>query len=550
MDIEHSARKWALKNRKDHGSAQAAALMGKVIGEVPEAKKDVVGLKAVLENVVAEVNALTDAQVELELSSFTFEPPKAEREGLPPLDLARVITRVAPNPSGFLHIGHAKNLILCDEYAKRYKGQLMLRLEDTDPKTKKPMPEAYTAIPEDAKWLGCVVSRIVIQSERVPIYYEHAEKLILAGHAYVCSCIPEKMQKNRAEALACGCRNQTPVQALREWKSMLLTTKEGKAVLRIKTDMAHPNASMRDWPAFRIVEDEHPHVGKKYRVWPLYNFAAAVDDHLTGITLVLRGKEHELNADKQQYIYDYFGWIAPLTLEYGLLHIEGAMAHKSDIIKGIKDGTYSGWDDVRLPTLRALRKRGLQPDAIRRYMIQLGIKPTDSTLDWTILYKYNRDLLSQAPHYFFVEDPVSLAINGLEEKTLELPLFPGASENDAAAQQKRQLPVSSKLFISKKDAEENVGKIVRLKDLVNIDLSSNAVSANQDHKGMAKIQWVPAPGVNVKIVREDASVHVGLGEPALADLKAGTVVQFERYGYCRYDSDEKDGTKLFYYAHP
>lgn len=544
--VQASARKWALKNRKDHGSAQAAALMGKVIGEVPDAKKDVAGLKAILEQVVVEVNALSAEAVDTELSTFSFEPPKAEREGLPPLELQRVITRVAPNPSGYLHIGHAKNLILCDEYAKRYKGQLMLRLEDTDPKTKKPMPEAYAAIPEDAKWLGCAITRVVVQSERIPIYYEHAEKLIQAGHAYVCSCIPEKMQKNRADGVACGCRNQTPVQALREWKSMLLTTKEGKAVLRIKTDMQHPNASMRDWPAFRIVEDEHPRVGKKYRVWPLYNFAAAVDDHLMGITLVLRGKEHELNADKQQYVYDYFGWKAPLTMEYGLLHIEGAMAHKSDIIKGIKDGTYTGWDDVRLPTLRALRKRGLQPEAIRRYMIQLGVKPTDSTLDWTILYKYNRESLPTAPHFYFVEDPVQLEINGMESKTIELPLFPGAAETE-----KRRIVVSRHLFIAKKDAEENAGKTVRLKDLVNVDLSKIAVAANQDHKGVQKIQWVPKDGAaKVKIVKEDGSEHVGVAEPAVVQLKTGTIVQFERYGYARYDSDLPDGTRLFYFAHP
>ncbi|MBI2445266.1 glutamate--tRNA ligase [Candidatus Micrarchaeota archaeon] len=542
--VQASARKWALKNRKDHGTAQAAALMGKVIGEVPEAKSDIAALRAILSAVADEVNALPSETLDAELSVFTFEPPKSEREGLPKLDLQRLITRVAPNPSGYLHIGHAKNLILCDEYAKQYRGQLMLRLEDTDPKTKKPMPEAYTAIPEDAKWLGCTISRIVIQSERIPIYYEHAEKLIQAGHAYVCSCIPEKMQKNRADGVACGCRAQTPVQALREWKGMLLTTKEGKAVLRVKTDMAHPNASMRDWPAFRIVEDEHPRVGKKYRVWPLYNFAAAVDDHLTGITLVLRGKEHELNADKQQYVYDYFGWKAPLTLEYGLLHIEGAMAHKSDIIKGIKDGTYSGWDDVRLPTLRALRKRGLQPEAIRRYMIQLGIKPTDSQLDWTILYKYNREALPTAPHYYFVEDPVSLDVAGVEEKTLELPLFPGAET------EKRRLPVSAKLFISKKDADENAGKVVRFKDLINVDLSKNTVAESQDHKGVAKIQWVPKEGaVQVKIVKDDGSEHKGVAEPAVAQLKAGTVVQFERYGYARYDSDLPDGMKLFYYAH-
>ena len=192
-----------------------------------------------------------------------------------------------------------------------------------------------------------------------------------------------------------------------------------------------------------------------------------------------------------------------------------------------------------------MRKRGLQPEAIRRYMIQLGIKPTDSTLDWTILYKYNREALPSAPHYYFVEDPVALPVAGLEAKTLELPLFPGAAED-----QTRAIAVSSDVFISKKDAGENAGKVVRLKDLSNVDLSRNAVAENQDHKGVQKIQWVPQQGaVAVKIVKEDGTEHFGVAEPAVVQLKAGTVVQFERYGYARYDSDGHDGVKLFYFAH-
>ncbi|MBI4360780.1 glutamate--tRNA ligase [Candidatus Micrarchaeota archaeon] len=542
MNLETVARKWALKNRHDHGRAQASALVGKVIAEVPEAKNDVPGLKTLLEQACADVNALPDDEAQKELSQFEFQAPKSGREEkLPEVPISRVITRVAPNPSGFLHIGHAKNLVLCDEYAKKTHGQLMLRLEDTDPKTKKPMPEAYEAIPKDAAWLECRITKTVIQSERLPIYYEHAEKLIEMGHAYVCSCIPEKLQKNRAQAITCGCRSQTPAQALREFKDMHTRTKEGKAVLRIKTDMQHENASLRDWPAMRIVEGEHPRVGKKYRVWPLYNFAAAIDDHLMGINLVLRGKEHELNADKQRYIYDYFGWKAPYTLEYGMLHIEGAMAHKSDIIQGIKEGKYSGWDDVRLPTLLALRKRGIQPQAIRKYMIALGIKPRDSTLDWNILYTYNKEALQDAPHFFFVEDPVALE-TGLEEKTLQWPTHPGAKQT-------RDVPVTPTLYIAKKDADTHTAKTIRLKDLCNVDLPSGNKSADQEHAGKPKIQWVASPGVPVKVIEPDGSEHQGVAEPAVSSLKQGTTVQFERYGYARFDH-EQNGVKIFYFAHP
>lgn len=541
MDLETVARKWALKNKADHGQAQVGALIGKVIGEVPSAKADVAELKTLLEKVCQDVNALSDDQAQNELSQFQFQTPKPGREeGLPDVPIARVITRVAPNPSGFLHIGHAKNLVLCDEYAKKTGGQLMLRLEDTDPKTKKPMPQAYTAIPEDAAWLECTITKTVIQSERLPIYYEHAEKLIEKGHAYVCSCIPEKLQKNRSQAKACGCRSQTPTQALREWKDMLARTKEGKAVLRIKTDMQHENASLRDWPAMRILEGNHPRVGKKYRVWPLYNFAAAIDDHLMGVNLVLRGKEHELNAEKQRYVYDYFQWKPPHTLEYGLLHIEGAMSHKSDIIKGIAEGKYSGWDDVRLPTLRALRKRGIQPKAIRKYMIALGIKPRDSTLDWNILYTYNKELLKDAPHFFFVENPTALETD-LSEQTLHFPVHPGSTQT-------RDVPVTPTAYIAKKDFDAHTGT-VRLKDLANVDLPSGKKSGDQDHKGKPKIQWVPKNAVPVTVIEPDGSSHEGLAEPAASTLTPGTVVQFERYGFARFDRDENN-KKVFYFAHP
>ncbi|HLD76358.1 MAG TPA: glutamate--tRNA ligase family protein, partial [Candidatus Norongarragalinales archaeon] len=311
-----------------------------------------------------------------------------------------------------------------------------------------------------------------------------------------------------------------------------------KAVLRIKTDMSHPNASIRDWPAMRIVEEEHPRTGKKYRVWPLYNFAAPIDDHLLGITLVLRGKEHELNAEKQKYIYDDFAWKEPLVMEYGLLHIEGAMSHKSEIMEGIKAGKFTGWDDYRLPTLRGLKKRGIQPQAIRKYMISLGIKPTDSTLDWDILFKLNRLELKDADHFYFFPDPVRLEV-GMAAGSLELQKNPS---------QKRLIPIGPAAYISKTDAGLFGNQTVRLKDWTNVDLPSGKVSDNQNH-AVPKIQWVCDPVIEAKIYKPDGSIEQGIAEKAVNELKDGAMVQFERYGFCRYDG-EKDGVKIFYFAHP
>jgi len=208
-------------------------------------------------------------------------------------------------------LGSARAIILCYEYAKMYNGLFYLRFEDTDPRLKKSAMQFYDLIREDIVWLRCEWNAEFIQSDRLPLYYEHAEKILRDGNAYVCTCKRKEFREKVMTRQPCPCRSLTPEENLARWKHMLDGTYgEGEAVVRIKTDLDHPNPAVRDWPALRIIDTEkysHPRVGSKYRVWPLYNFACGVDDHLMGVTYIIRGKEHLTNQTRQEYMYRHFG---------------------------------------------------------------------------------------------------------------------------------------------------------------------------------------------------------------------------------------------------
>ncbi len=185
--------------------------------------------------------------------------------------------------------------------------------------------------------------------------------------------------------------------------------KEGQAVFRVKTDLEDPNPAIRDWPAFRVIDTDrnpHPRVGSKFKVWPLYNLASGVDDHLLGITHVIRGKEHLTNMARQIFLYNYMGWKYPDDLHYGRLKVEGMILSKSKLMKAIDSGEYWGVDDPRLGTLVALRRRGYLPETIRKMMWDIGPKPVDVTISWDNLNSQNRKLIDPTSHrYYYVPDP-------------------------------------------------------------------------------------------------------------------------------------------------
>src|SRR2546425_5339623 len=312
-------------------------------------------------------------------------PPDAK--GLSPLPNAgkysQIVTRFAPNPDFVLHLGNLRAVFLSHDYARMYEGKFILRFEDTDPRLKKSVLEYYGQIEKDVKWLGCQWDEEYIMSDRVPIYYEYAEKALGQGIAFVCMCEPDRFKAIIESGRACPHRSRSPAENLELWHKMLGgELKEGEAVVRVKTETTHPNPAVRDWPAFRIIDPEkypHPRVGSKYRVWPLYNFSAAVDDHLMGVTHIIRGKEHLTNAVRQTYLYKHMGWSYPEAIEYGRLKMIGFKLSKSEMVKELEEGLVEGFDDPRIPTIASLRRRGYSPETLRKIVHEMGARPVDAT---------------------------------------------------------------------------------------------------------------------------------------------------------------------------
>jgi glutamyl-tRNA synthetase len=576
-DLKELIRKAALLNAVSHDSkAQAGAMVGKILGERADLRSKVKELAAVINMVVGEVNSLSVEEQKAIVEKNWPETQKkkeAEEKHLSPLPnadkYAKIVTRFSPNPDCVLHLGSARAILLSHEYARMYNGKFILRFEDTDPKVKKPSLIFYDSIRADLKWLGCTVDEEYIQSDRLPIYYDYTERLISGGNAYVCECPSEEFRQKIIAKEACPCRNLSTTENLARWMRMLSGGyKEGEAVVRVKTELEHPNPAVRDWPALRVIDTKkypHPRVGSKYIVWPLYNLAAGIDDHLMGMTHIIRGKEHFTNMVRQKYMYQHLGWEYPEAIHYGRLKITGTFLSKSKIVQGVKEGIYTSFDDPRLGTFAALRKRGITPEAIKKMIIDVGTKSNDVTLSWENLFSYNRKILDAASNrYFFVAQPVELKVSGLPKVfQAKLPLHPDKPERGF-----REYTVTpsgeekaSSFWISQKDAEAmEGGKMMRLMELFNIQVegkTGNAVTAkfaSESYEDVRKIkvqliQWIPkAAEFPCQVVMPDASVTEGFAESACKKLKPDAIIQFERFGFVRIDQVE--GEKMVvYYAH-
>ncbi|MCW3997741.1 MAG: glutamate--tRNA ligase [Candidatus Bathyarchaeota archaeon] len=577
QDLKELIKKITLLNALNHnGKAQVGSIIGKVIAENQDLKRRIKGLSDLVNQIVVEVNHLSIEEQKQIIKNRWPEALKKEKhkeqKSLPPLanveKYRQVVTRFSPNPDCVLHLGSARAIILSHEYARKYKGKFILRFEDTDPKVKKPILEFYNRIREDLVWLGCTVDDEFIQSDRLPIYYDYAKKLLCKGNAYVCKCLPEDFRKRVIENKACSCRAFSIEENLDHWNLMLNgALGEGEAVVRIKTDLNHPNPAARDWPALRIVDTDkfpHPRVGSKYSVWPLYNMAAGVDDHLMGITHIIRGKEHLTNMVRQKYMYNYLCWDYPETIHYGRLKITGAFLSKSKIIQGVKTGDYVGWDDPRLATFAALNKRGILPESIQKMIIDIGPKTADVTLSWENLFSYNRKLLDPLSNrYFFVLNPIMLKVKSVP-KLFEVNLKLHPQKTEAGFRTYTIIPEGNQrkanFWVDKKDIKSlSKGSMFRLMELFNVKLdfvSGNTAEAsfvNDSYKEARNskfkfIHWIyQDESISCIVIMPDATLSEGIAESACKNLKSDTIIQFERFGFVRiHQNDEK---LITYYSH-
>lgn len=552
-DLEEIVYKHALLNAAKHkGSANPGAVMGSIMANEPELRSRAKEIGPLAGKIVAQVNSLSPEEQASEMEKYDVEvqeKKKVKEVGLQELPGTHenIVLRFAPNPSGPLHIGHTRAAVPNAEYVKRHNGKLILRIEDTDPK--RVYVDAYEMIPQDLEWLGIHPDEIVYQSDRFDIYYDYARQLIEKGAAYMCTCDGAAFKQLKDNCKPCPCRDNSVEENLELWDKFD-TMEAGEAVLRVKTDINHKNPAIRDWVAMRLVDETHPRLGNKYRIYPMMNFSVAVDDHLMGMTHVLRGKDHLANSEKQKYLYDHMGWDLPEFIHYGRLKMEDIALSTSKALEGIENGSYSGWDDPRLGTLRAIARRGINPKAIYDLITEIGVKMADSALSWKKIYGLNRNLLEPiANRYFFVEDPQLIEVRDYEDGDIvvERPLHA-----DHLDRGNRLLSFDGRAYLAKSDVADGV---FRLMDAVNVDIKDNEVTYNSSSFEDARqikariIQWVPVDdNVNVTIVMDDASLKKGLGEAALADLKVGDIVQFERVGFARLD-EIGDDELVFYYAH-
>ncbi len=456
--------------------------------------------------------------------------------------------RFAPNPSGPLHIGHARAAILNYSMAKENNGKLILRIEDTDPKRVE--KSAYRMIEEDLKWLGIKWNNRIVQSERLKIYFEHIRKAIEMKVAYACTCNKDLFAEYKRDCRACPHRDRDVEESLEIFNRMVRgELEEGMAVIRFKTRMEEQNPALRDFVIARVVEYEHPNV--KSNVWPTMNFSVAVDDHLLGVTHVLRGKDHISNTEKQRYIYRAMRWKEPEFIHYGMLKVSGAVLKTSKIKEGIEKGIFDGWSDPRLGTIRALKRRGITAEAIKKVLLSMGITEVDSTFSWENLYAENRKIVDrQTPRFFFVRNPVELSVEGVEER-FEVYI---RNHPDIPEMGKRKVvfePENGKIKVvvpqSIKDG------IYRLIEGFNIEIVRNSarflsIDFKSSKRVKAKrIEWVTPENINIEILMTDGSRVRGVTEKEVINM-IGKRVQFVKFGFVMVEAIE-DGMLKAVYSH-
>jgi glutamyl-tRNA synthetase len=566
-EAERLVRIVALKNALDHGGkAQLDAVMSKLLGSRPDLSSSIKSLIPDIKAFVSAVNAIQAAEQkklleELAPGELAAKKPVEQKSPLPPLEgavMGKVITRFPPEPNGYPHIGHAKAAVIDEEYARMYSGKLILRFDDTNPLKEK--LEYYQAIAEGLEWLGIKPDIVKNTSDDISLLHDYGKKLVESGGAYVCTCSQEKARDLRAKGLPCECRGEDVDVMGRLEKMFSGSYEQNEAVIRFKGDMADPNTAMRDPALFRILEGNHPKVGNRIRVWPTYDFAAPVEDSLDGVTHAMRTKEYELRNALYFAILDRLDLRKPAMIEFSRLEFEGMPVSKRKIRPLIDSGTIKSWDDPRLPTLLAFKRRGFVPEAIRKFVLSLGLTLAETKPPFEALEAYNRKIIDpKCMRLYFVRDPVEVHVEGA--KAMEVTLKNHPTDTLLGS---RKVAVSDRLFIAGNDARNlKEGDELRLIELYNIKVtglekkdgrvrSVRAVMGGDEiRQSMPKVQWIAKNDiVEFQVMIPKAlyageeynpnSLEVATGgvESFAAALPPGTQVQFVRFGFCRIDGSK------------
>lgn len=508
-----------------------------------------------------------------------------------------VYTRFPPEPNGYLHIGHAKSICLNFGTAKKYGGKCNLRYDDTNP-VKEDM-EYVKSIEDDVRWLGFEWDDKRWASDYFDTMYDAAIELIKKGKAYVCELTAEQMKEYRGTLTEPGkespYRNRTVEENLSLFEDMRAGKyKDGEVVLRAKIDMSSPNINMRDPIIYRVAHATHHNTGDKWCIYPMYDFAHPIEDAIEGISHSICTLEFEDHRPLYDWVLNEVGFWnpQPRQIEFARLNITNMLMSKRYLKKLVDEGTVSGWDDPRMPTIAGIRRRGYTPEAIRSFCDDIGVAKSNSTVDFAQLETSVRDDLQfKVAARNVVMDPIKVVITNYPEGQIET----CAVENNRNAPElgEREIPFGRELWIDGEDfMEEPVkkyfrlfpGNEVRLKGgyfitcnevvkngdgtikelLCTYDPETKSGTEGGNRKVKGTIHFVEAStAVKIKIreyqtlmlENEEGSLELnpdslhetwGYAEPAVADVKAGERFQFFRKGYYIADSElTTDDEKVF-----
>ena len=536
----------ALQNAFEYdGKGAAGSVIGRIMSMRADLRQHGGHVSPLVAQSVQKANQLAQEQgLEHVESILASEAPhllegrqkQEKREGLPDLKNVqdkKIVLRFAPNPNGPLSFGHARGIVINGTYAKEHAGTLILRFDDTDTTVKPPTLSAYDLIPEEVEWLlGRPADRIVIASNRISQYYEHAEKMLNEGFGYVCKCSADAFRKFRESKTNCPCRDKSIEQNQEDWNKMLDGTyKPGDAVVRVKTDMTLKNPALRDWPALRMQDTEinphpRPSIGSKYKVWPLLDFQSAVEDYLQGVTHIIRGKYLMDSTRKQTLLYEHFGWTYPETIYWGRVKVhEWGGFSTSKMRASIENGEYQGWDDPRLPTIQGLQTRGIQAEALRNFWVELGVTQKDISVPLASLFSHNTKIIDDdAPRLSFIRNPVEIQIKGDVPSHVNIPVHPNHEDQGV----RRISFDQSSIFIEQDDSVETY----RLKEFA--DLEENGVLGSVERTDKRPIiHWVSSTTSeeSTLIIPDQEEMKFISGRIETNNYPIGTIVQLERIGY-------------------
>lgn len=549
---------------KYKGKTNIKAIIGKILQVRVDLRPKAKQVSQTASKIINKINSMDiNAQKKKYLNDFPEfaedkqESKSVEEKKLPPLPKVKkgkpVIMRLAPYPSGPLHIGNARMVILNDEYCNKiYRGDLLLVYDDTIGSEEKwVLPEAYDLIKENLDYLGVKIHKSYYKSERMEIYQDHCKKLLEIGKAYVCDCDAGKWRDEfKLKKKACPCRSNPIEENLARWEKMLDGTyAEKTAGVRLKTGMDNQDPALRDHIIMRISERVHPRIGQKYRVWPLLEFSWGVDDHLLGITHIIRGKDLMKEDKVEEQIWSMFGWEKSTEfIHYGIISFQDMKLSKTYNREQIQSGNYLGWQDPRTWSINSLESRGIKAEAVRETILDFGLSLTDIKFSPQLLYSNNKKIIDPiSDRYFFVSDPQQLTISNIPFDELiaepyKQPNFPEKGSREIKVDMKNG---TLKVQIASSDGKKlKKGKKLRLKDLFNVEIlsSSKSLEAKFISKEMeiaregkfSIIQWVPIKeNIECTVLQPNGTLLKGLGEKNLLNTKIGNIIQFERFGFVR-----------------